>query len=97
MTQTGASPEREGEMDDNTTYLVGVGGEPRDSYEEYTDLDDAEVACLEMAERQAECQAEDGADPVEVSQYENGTGDDIERGACPDGDSGGYWPHIEIA
>lgn len=61
---------------------------------EWTSFDDALARAEELAEEQS-----DGE--VEVSTYENGTRNDDgsgdwEAGACPDGDPGGYWPHVEF-
>lgn len=60
---------------------------------EHDDFDDALSRAEELAEEQA-----DGT--VEVSAYENGSRNadgsgEWEAGACPDGDPGGYWPHVE--
>lgn len=61
---------------------------------EFDNFDDALARAEELAEDQA-----DGE--VEVSAYENGSRNEDgsgewEAGACPDGDSGGYWPHVEF-
>jgi hypothetical protein len=60
---------------------------------QWDDFDDVLVRAGELAVEQA-------IEDVEVSTYENG--DDPRRGpgnweagACPYGDGGGYWPHVE--
>ena len=76
----------------NRVYYVGVGGSPRDSWIEYDDFSDAQMAALEMAEQMAE---EQGIDPAKIDTW----GDDdpeIGAGACPEGDPGGYWPMVVI-
>lgn len=80
-------------------YLVGIGGTPREQHEEYEDLVDAEAACLRMAEDLARSRGINldtlAAAGSEIGLYENGAGETLERGACPAGDDGAYWPHIE--
>ncbi|KKN27812.1 hypothetical protein LCGC14_0860750 [marine sediment metagenome] len=79
-----------------TKYRVGTGGTSKDTWDEYDDLADAEAACERMAEEQADEEAEEGSEPEPVDLYENDgpAGAPPERGACPVGDCGGYWPHI---
>lgn len=79
-------------MDTEKTYLVGIGGQPSENHEEFDSLEDAENRCLEMAEEMA---TEQGIDPGTVDYVENTYGDETERVACPEGDDGAYWPHIE--
>lgn len=76
-----------------TRYLVGIGGTPDDQWSEYEDLTDAEEACLELARSHA---IDQGIDPDDVELYESGPdiGGVIDRGACPYGDTGAYWPVI---
>lgn len=72
------------------TYLVGIGGEPKENYTECDDIEDARDTCMGMARDVA---VDRGIDPDTVSLYEN-MGD--EQGACPMGDDGAYWPHIVV-
>lgn len=72
------------------TYLVGIGGEPRENHIECDDIEEARDVCMGMARDVA---VHYDIDPDTVSLYENMDG---EQGACPMGDDGAYWPHIEI-
>jgi hypothetical protein len=79
-----------------TTYLVGIGGSPRDQREQYDNLDDACEACVRMAREQAE---REDYDPDDIELY--GAEQDLEpdgpgMGACPSNNDGAYWPEITI-
>lgn len=74
-------------------YLVGIGGSPRDQREEFTDFDLAFDRCLEMAREMAKDQG--FRDPAFIGKWEScRDGEFIEGGACPDGDTGAYWPVV---
>ncbi len=75
-----------------TRYLVKFGGSPDDSGEICDDLGGAEDLCLHMAEQYAERQ---GIPVDDVELYNNEGINGPERGACPDGESGDYWPVIK--
>jgi hypothetical protein len=60
---------------------------------EFDDFDDALARAEELAEEQA-------GEGEQVSSYENGADPrkgpgQWEAGACPEGNDGGYWPHVE--
>jgi hypothetical protein len=74
------------------TYIVGIGGSPQDNWTEFDDLDDAIIHCEEMAKEMA---VEKGIDPDGVDSYQDSCGDEpYNGGACPDGDTGAYWPVV---
>lgn len=74
---------------ENKKWIVGLGGRPQETWSEYDNLEDAEDACLRLAEKMA---VENGLDTGDVAIWycdETRGG-----GACPEGDDGGYWPHF---
>ena len=73
-----------------THYLVGLGGSPEDSREQYDTLEEATEACLRMAREMADDEEE--ADSVDLYDGSDDEGDC--GGACPEGTAGDYWPHI---
>ena len=73
-------------------YMVGIGGTSHELFERYEDLTDAEHAAQTMAEGLA---VDQGVDPETVSVYENDCTEGTDRGACPMGNDGAYWPVIE--
>lgn len=86
----------DGDADEHYSVIDGNGS--IDST--WHNFDDALARAEELAEQQAEDNADGDEDPEETSGYENG--DDPrkgpgnwEAGACPAGDGGGYWPHVE--
>ena len=75
------------------SWIVGVGGSPKDSWDKYYTEEEAEEACLEMAKEMAEhFRQNEGKNVEEIYLYDS---DEYEGGACPDGEGGEYWPVYE--
>lgn len=70
-----------------TTYKVTREGQSSSEDRYCTPWIEAAKICLQMAREQA---VAEGIDPDGVELYENNG----QRGACPDGDDGGFWPVI---
>ena len=74
-----------------TKYIVGVGGSDKAQWDEYGDLGEAMERALELAEEQAEQSTDVDDDVDNIDTYDNGPDD---RGACPEGQPGSYWPVV---
>jgi hypothetical protein len=73
-------------------YYVGMGGAPKEQRVEHEDFASALDAALDMAYEVAD---REGIDRDNIDTW--GEDDpDIGAGACPEGDPGGYWPHVII-
>jgi hypothetical protein len=77
------------------TYIVGIGGSPTDTWDEYDDRDDAINAAIDMALDMA---VEKGLTPesVDIDTWETDDESGTIGGACPEGDTGGYWPVVKV-
>jgi hypothetical protein len=75
-------------------YTITDGGPDEGHYEDFHDALDA---AMDLAGRMA---ADQGLDEEAIDTFENGDRSDPaskswEAGACPDGNDGAYWPHVE--
>lgn len=79
------------------TYIVGIGGTPENTWEEFDDKTDAILHALDMAIERA---VEMGSPPETTNIIDTWENKDksgaVIGGACPEGDEGGCWPIVKV-